>query len=172
MRILSDNSLKMPRTLQSFSAGLLKPGTCLPPDVQRSELLDTFYLLAWLLPLLELNNFILTLQNLGQPTCSLNKRGLFNAEHCSFLTKYLVCNYTFMRASRWLNGKEPACQCRRPKRLPVRSLGWEDALEWCMTTHSSILAWRIPWTEELGRLQSIGSQRVGYLKRLSLSTLR
>ena len=44
----------------------------------------------------------------------------------------------------------------------VRSLGWEDPLEEEMATHSSILAWRIPWTEEPGRLQSIGSQRVGH----------
>ena len=42
----------------------------------------------------------------------------------------------------------------------VRSLGWEDSLEKEMATHSSILAWRIPWTEEPGRLQSMGSQRV------------
>ena len=42
----------------------------------------------------------------------------------------------------------------------VQSLGWEDTLEKGMATHSSILAWRIPLTEELGRLQSMGSQRV------------
>ena len=42
----------------------------------------------------------------------------------------------------------------------VRSLGWEDPLEKEMATHSSILAWRIPWTEEPGRLWSMGSQRV------------
>ena len=42
----------------------------------------------------------------------------------------------------------------------VRSLGWEDSLEKGMATHSSILAWRIPWTEEPGGLQSMGSQRV------------
>ena len=42
----------------------------------------------------------------------------------------------------------------------VQSLGWEDALEKGMVTHSSILAWRIPWSEEPGRLQSRGSQRV------------
>ena len=42
----------------------------------------------------------------------------------------------------------------------VRSLGWEDPLEKRMTTHSTVLAWRIPWTEEPGRLQSVGSQRV------------
>ena len=44
----------------------------------------------------------------------------------------------------------------------VRSLGWEDSLEEAMETHSSILAWRIPWTEEPGGLQSMGSQRVGH----------
>ena len=55
---------------------------------------------------------------------------------------------------------------QRLKHLPVmwetwvRSLGWEDPLEKEMATHSSILAWRIPWTEEPGGLQSMGSQRV------------
>ena len=44
----------------------------------------------------------------------------------------------------------------------VRSLGQEDPLEKEMATHCSILAWRIPWTEELGRLQSRGLQRVGH----------
>ena len=44
----------------------------------------------------------------------------------------------------------------------VGSLGQEDPLEEEMTAHSSILAWRIPWTEEPGRLQSMGSQRVGH----------
>ena len=45
---------------------------------------------------------------------------------------------------------------------PVQSLGQKDALENAVATHSSILAWRIPWTEEPGGLQSIGSQRVGH----------
>ena len=44
----------------------------------------------------------------------------------------------------------------------VQSLGRQDPLEKGMATYSSILAWRIPWTEELGRLQSVGSQRVGH----------
>ena len=54
------------------------------------------------------------------------------------------------------------------KRLPemwetwVRSLGQEDPLEKVMATHSSTLAWRILWTEEPGRLESMGSQRVGH----------
>ena len=42
----------------------------------------------------------------------------------------------------------------------VRSLDWEDSPEKGMATHSNIFAWRIPWTEELGRLQSMGSQTV------------
>ena len=45
--------------------------------------------------------------------------------------------------------------------IRVRSLGWEDPLEKGMATHSSILAWRIPWTEEPGGLQSMGLQRAG-----------
>ena len=43
----------------------------------------------------------------------------------------------------------------------AQSLGWEDSLEKGMATHSSIFAWRIPWTEEPGGLQSMGLQRVG-----------
>ena len=54
------------------------------------------------------------------------------------------------------------------KRLPtirethVQFLDWEDSLEKEMATHSSTLAWKIPWTEEHGRLQSMGSQIVGH----------
>ena len=75
------------------------------------------------------------------------------------------------------------CSCKIPsslvaqrvKRLPamqetrVWSLGWEDPLEKEIATHSSILAWRIPWTEEPGGLQSTGSQRVGHDWVISLS---
>ena len=46
--------------------------------------------------------------------------------------------------------------------MQVQSLGWEDPLEEEMPTHSSILAWEIPGTEEPGRLQFMGSQRVGH----------
>ena len=63
------------------------------------------------------------------------------------------------------SGKEHSCQCRRHKETWVRSLGQEEALEKEMATHSSILAWRIPWIEEPGRPQSIGSQRVGHDRR-------
>ena len=53
----------------------------------------------------------------------------------------------------WLRGKKSSC---------IRSQDWEDALEKEMATHSSILAWEIPQTEEPGRLQSTGPKRVGH----------
>ena len=56
------------------------------------------------------------------------------------------------------DSKEPACSAGDLG----RSLGWEDALEKGMATHSSILAWEIPWTEESYGLQSMGLQRVGH----------
>ena len=58
---------------------------------------------------------------------------------------------------RWHCDKEHTCQCRRHKRKHTFD-PWalEDPLEKVMTIYSSILAWRIPWTEEPGRLQSIG----------------
>ena len=46
--------------------------------------------------------------------------------------------------------------------IQVLCLGWEDPLEEEMATHSNILAWEIPWTEEPGGLQSMGSQRIGH----------
>ena len=55
------------------------------------------------------------------------------------------------------DGEESALQ-----ETQVRSLGWEDHLEKGMTTLSRFLAWEIPWTEEPGGLQSMGSQRVGH----------
>ena len=51
---------------------------------------------------------------------------------------------------------------QEPQETWVLSLGQEDPLEGSMATYSSILAWRNPWTEEPGRLQSTGSQRVGH----------
>ena len=63
----------------------------------------------------------------------------------------------FQARRRWSGGsagKESTCSAGH--------LGWEDPLEKEMATHSSMLAWKIPWTEEPGRLQSMGSQRVGH----------
>ena len=68
---------------------------------------------------------------------------------------------------RWVNPRA-SLVVQMVKNLPVvqetqvRPLGQEDPLEKGMTTHSSILAWRIPWTEEPGGLQSMGSQRAGH----------
>ena len=58
------------------------------------------------------------------------------------------------------SGNEPTCQCRRRKEAPVQSLGLEDPLEKVTATHSTVLAWRIPWMEEPGGLQTMGLQRV------------
>ena len=58
-----------------------------------------------------------------------------------------------------LMGKESACIAGHPGSIP----GWERPLEKEMETHPNILAWRMPWTEEPGRLQSTGSQRVGHI---------
>ena len=54
---------------------------------------------------------------------------------------------------------------QEPQEMLVQPLGGKDPLQESMATPSSILAWRIPWTEERGRLQSIGSQRVGHDRR-------
>ena len=56
------------------------------------------------------------------------------------------------------DGKESGCNAGDLGSIP----GKEDPLQKGMATHSSILAWRVPWTEEPGRLQSMGSQRVGH----------
>ena len=63
----------------------------------------------------------------------------------------------FSGLPRWLSGKESTCQYKRCEFDPW---GWEDSLEKEMATHSSILAWEIPWTEEPGGLQSMGSSGV------------
>ena len=61
--------------------------------------------------------------------------------------------------AKWVKNP-PAMQ--KAQEIWIQFLGGEDSLEEGMATHSSILAWRVPWTEEPGRLQYIGSQRVGY----------
>ena len=57
----------------------------------------------------------------------------------------------------WLSGKKSTCKAENAGDVGS-ILGWEDPLEEYMVTHSSILSWRIPWEEEPGGLQSIGSQ--------------
>ena len=74
----------------------------------------------------------------------------------------------------WMLEMKRSPVAQRLKRLPVRretwvrSLGQEDPLEKEMATHSSILAWRIPWTEELGGLQSTGRKESDTTERLSV----
>ena len=70
----------------------------------------------------------------------------------------LTCNYSCIFFYAYSVVKNPPAV----QETWVLSLGWEDPLEEGMATHSSILAWRIPWTEEPGGLWSIGSQRVGH----------
>ena len=76
-------------------------------------------------------------------------------------------------SSAWLDKpKILFCLAQMVRRLPavretwVRSLGWEDPLEKEMATHSSTLAWKIPWTEEPGRLQSMGHKELDTTERL------
>ena len=77
------------------------------------------------------------------------------------LSFVFMCQYLYLR----LHVDRFHLVVQTVKNLPemqetcVQSLGWEDPLEKERTTHSSILAWRIPWTEEPGRLQSLGWQR-------------
>ena len=81
-------------------------------------------------------------------------------------TRKQLRKFTFTQRGAFLSLTSLLAQ--RLKRLPamretwVQSLDWEDPLEKEMATHSSTLAWKIPWTEEPGRLQSMGSQRLGH----------
>ena len=91
---------------------------------------------------------------------------LLDSESSYIIWKQVLCRKHDFSPSLCLYGASLVAQM--VKRLParwetqVRSLGWEDLLEKEMATHFSILAWRIPQTEEHGRLQSTGSQRVGH----------
>ena len=66
----------------------------------------------------------------------------------------------FQQPEKWASLVAQLVKNPLAKETPVQLLGWEDPLEESMASHSSILAWRIPWTEDPGRLQSMGSQRV------------
>ena len=78
----------------------------------------------------------------------------------SFTVLYLRFHTCIFWLPWWLRSKNPPTSAGDVQETQVPSLGWEDPLEKEMATHSSILAWRIPWTEEPGGLQSMGSQRV------------
>ena len=97
----------------------------------------------------------------------------------NFIGIWLIHNVNFCCTVRWFCYTYAyiwtSLVARTVKRLPtmweiqIRSLGWEDPLEKEMATHSSTLAWKISWTEEHCRLQSMGSQRVGHDWATSLS---
>ena len=78
----------------------------------------------------------------------------------SFLRVFLIIGHStqLICLPRWLSGKESAGQCRTHKRHRFNPRVGKIPLEEEMAAHSSILAWEIPWTEEPGRLQSMGSQ--------------
>ena len=106
---------------------------------------------------------------LGKPCSALSvKSGMCQKKHPRLvLRNFFPLPLYPQDTSQFLQGLASLVAQRR-KHLPtmqetqVWALGWEDSLEKGMATHSSILAWRIPWTEEPGGLQSMGSQRVGH----------
>ena len=81
-----------------------------------------------------------------------------------FLRKGLL-RYILGASPRGLSGKESLLPMQEPQGTWIWSLGWEDPLEKEMATHSSIRAWEIPWTEEPGGLQSMGSQSRTWLNQ-------
>ena len=78
--------------------------------------------------------------------------------HNAELTSWWV----YLGLPRWLSGKESTCHCRRCRRYGFDSWAGKIPLEEEMTTHSSIITWKIPWTEEFGKLESMELQRAGH----------
>ena len=76
------------------------------------------------------------------------------------VSKQFTIIYHLTELGRWRGGKESACQCRRGSRFRLNPSIRKIPLEKAMATHSSTLAWEISWTEEPGRLQSMGSRRL------------
>ena len=90
----------------------------------------------------------------------------------SILTPYYKMSHYLNRLSELLVLLTPLIQMVKclptVQNIRVRSLGWEDSLEKDMAIHSRTIAWKIPWKEEPGKLQSMGSQRVGHDRAASL----
>ena len=113
--------------------------------------------------------------------CIHSRYKIFNYIYFCFVICVLKCfNFKFLKLERKLNPfilQRTSLVAQTVKRLPtmrdtqVRSLGQEDPLKKAMATHSGTLAWRIPWMEEPGGLQSVGSQRVRHYWATSLSQL-
>ena len=107
--------------------------------------------------------------------------GCPSPSYCSRIncTSFFLSNiYLSFGLPRCTSGRGPTCHCRAHLAMWVQSLGQKDLLEEGPATHSSILAWRIPWTEEPGGLQSIELQRVrhnqsnGRLQSMELQRVR
>ena len=77
-------------------------------------------------------------------------------------TSWSLCLHCFRGLPRWCSGKEPTCLCRRCRRHKFDPWVRKIPLEEGMASHSSILAWKIPWTERTGRLQSTELQSFGH----------
>ena len=119
-------------------------------DPLEKEMATHSSILAWRIPWMEVHN---TVQDTGIKTILKKKKCNKKQNGClgtSLVAQTIKCLST-MRET-W-----------------VQSLGREDPLEKEMAIHSSTIAWKIPWTEEPGRLQSMGSQRVGHDRATSLS---
>ena len=97
-----------------------------------------------------------SIQFLSSETLLYWSKLLCNKNYYSFFTLFFFFGYTGFLSDSY--GKESACNAGDLGSFP----GWEDPLEKEMATHSSVLAQSIPWTEAPGRLQSIGSQRIGH----------
>ena len=88
----------------------------------------------------------------GRNESDMTERLHFTSFHIYILQlNFLLLNYC-LGLPRWHNGKDSACHLQEIQEIQVRSPGQEDPPEGSMATHSSILAWRIPWTEEPGGL--------------------
>ena len=109
--------------------------------------------------------------SLGRETNGKRKRGWQRMKWLNNITDSMDVNLSIL----WEIVEATSLVAQRLKHLPgmretrVRSLGREDPLEKEMANHSSTLPWKIPWREEPGRLQSVGSQRVGHDWATSLS---
>ena len=113
------------------------------------------------------HNYVLRVHDVCLVLCTL----CFNQHHKSYVFQTSVIPvlrnfeieiyaylYFLLGKPWWLSGEEPSCQCRRCWFDPwIRNIPMKKE----MATNSGILAWKIPWTEELGRLQSMGSQKSG-----------
>ena len=80
--------------------------------------------------------------------------------HAKFFSILFITIYHYAQVKRWRIAKESACNAQQQTR--IQSLSGEDSLEKEMATHSSIFTWKISWTEEPGKLQSVVSQSIGH----------